>query len=106
MATRSEVARSSASKKGTSKKKARKIAQRKPRGEHHEAKSAAKNASYEKDSPGTKRPSRKSTRAGKNRSKPDTAQVATSEYKKISPNERARSSKRKAQRVRGSSTKG
>jgi len=111
MATKSERAKAEETKKGTKPKRARKLAQRKTDAEkhqHHEPKAAGKKATYEKEPAPAKgkRPSRKSTRAGANRSKPDTNLNLRSERAKSSPKARARASKRKATTTRGSSPRG
>ena len=101
MATKSERVKAEEQKKGTKPKRARKLARRKTDAEkhvHHEPKAAGKKATYEKEPapPKGKRPSRKSTRAGANRSKPDTNLNLRSERAKSSPKARARASKAKA----------
>ena len=109
MATKAEQARAEEAKKGTKPKRARKLARRKSDAEkhmHHEPKAAGKKATYEKEpapAPG-KRPSRKSTRGGANRSKPDTNLNLRSERAKSSPKARARASKSKATTTRGKAT--
>ena len=100
MATKSERVKAEEMKKGTKPKRARKLARRKTDAEkhqHHEPKAAGKKATYEKEPapPPGKRPSRKSTRAGANRSKPDTNLNLRSERAKSSPKSRARASKAK-----------
>lgn len=99
MATKSEQAKAEAAKKGTKPKRARKLARRKTKEEqaHHEPIAAGKKATYEKEPapPKGKRPSRKSTRAGANRSKPDTNLNLRSERAKSSPKARARAAKAK-----------
>jgi hypothetical protein len=106
MATKSEQAKAEAAKKGPKPKRARKLARRKPKDEqhvHHEPKAAGKKATYEKEPAPAKgkRPSRKSTRAGANRSKPDTNMNLRSERAKSSPKSRAGASARKATKTRG-----
>lgn len=106
MATKSEQAKAEAAKKGTKPKRARKLARRKSDVEkhtHHEPKAAGKKATYEKEPAPAKgkRPSRKSTRAGANRSKPDTNLNLRSERAKSAPKARARATKAKATTTRG-----
>ena len=106
MATKAERARAEAEKKGPKPKRVRKLARRKlgaEKHEHHEPIAAGKKATYEKEPapPKGKRPSRKSTRAGANRSKPDTNLNLRSERAKSSPKARARAAKGKAIKTRG-----
>ncbi len=110
MATKAEQARAESTKKGTKPKRARKLAQRKTdaeKHEHHEPKAAAKKATYRKEPPPPKgkRPSRKSTRAGANRSKPDTNLNLRSERAKSAPKARAQAAKQKAVKTRGKATR-
>lgn len=111
MATKSERVKAEEAKKGTKPKRARKLARRKTDAEkhqHHEPIAAGKKATYEKEparAPG-KRPSRKSTRPGANRSKPDTNVNLRSERAKSSPKARARASKAKGTVARGKQTRG
>lgn len=106
MATKAEQARAEKAKRGPKPKRVRKLAQRKTEAEkheHHEAKAAGKKATYKKEPPPPKgkRPSRKSTRAGANRSKPDTNLNLRSERAKSAPKARARAAKRASTKTRG-----
>lgn len=102
MATKADQARAGAQKKGPSKKKAKKVAQRKPRKAHAEPIAAGRKATVAKEQTKGKRPSRKSTRASANRAKADSALEIRSELAKNAPTERARSDERKGTKVRGS----
>lgn len=102
MATKAEDVRASAQKKGPSKKKAKKLVQRKPKRSHAEPVAAGRKATYAKETTAKgKRPSRKSTRASANRAKADSTIEIRSELAKNAPTERARSVKRKARHPRG-----
>jgi hypothetical protein len=104
MSTKAEDVRAESQKKGPSKKKTRKLAQRKPKKAHAPPIAAGKKARVAKESsaPG-KRPSRKSTRGSANRAKSDSTLEIHAEAKKNAPTARARSAKVKAKRTRGAS---
>jgi hypothetical protein len=90
MSTRAEKVRAARERKGPRPKKARKLAQRKPK-VHHEPVRVAKNkAAYAKEdtAPG-QRPSRKSTRTDSNRIKHDTNKARQSTRAVRSPKQRA-----------------
>jgi hypothetical protein len=105
MATRAETyrARVERSPKPNGKRK-RRVSMKKPKKgawshEKHHAEVKATHA-YEPSAPG-KRPSRESTRASANRSKPDAAFDVTQEVRKGAPEVRARKERARATRVRG-----
>jgi hypothetical protein len=97
MATRAEQARARAERHGHEKPKARKTTKKGPQSKH-----AGKKATYAYEV-SAKRPSRKSTRASANRTKPDASLVGRAALTKSSPEARYRKARARRQRPRGSS---
>lgn len=104
MSTKAEDAHARTQKKGPSRKKTKKLAQRKPKKDHAPSVAAGRKATVAQEPARAagKRPSRKSTRASANRSKGDAPLQIHAETAKNSPTERARSAKTKTTRTRGS----
>lgn len=99
MSTRSEAFKSEAERAGRAAKKTR-TTPAEPTPEHgHVAKKAA--YAREEIAPAA-RPSRRSTRKSANRTKTDTGMVRSEQMKESTPEVRARKSRARAQRVRGS----
>jgi hypothetical protein len=102
MATKADKVHAEEIKKPVKAKKARKLAQRKPKHSEAEPIAAGKKATVAKEETAKgKRPSRKSTRKSANRGKSDSNLTLRSERAKNAPTARAREAKGKAVKTRG-----
>lgn len=101
MATRAEQFRSSSQRAG----KPKHVAKKKPKKAEwsHEKAHAGSKATHALEPAGAGRPSRESTRGSANRAKPDAARNITEGVRQGAPSARARRSRTKSRKVRGSS---